>query len=97
MRQKVIKIFPMQCPAALRGLSALYREDEQTRYTERYYPLPLLIIDKIGGAPDNSNRTVNQTLRKDWNIVIDKGFIAKIQVYPTDFLLNQNRIYSTES
>ena len=62
-----------------------------------YYPLPLLIIDKIGGVPDNSNRTVNQTLRKGWNIVIDKGFIAKIQVYPTDFLLIQNRIYSTES
>lgn len=50
-----------------------------------------------GSPPDNSNRTVNQTLRKDWNIVIDKGFIAKIQVYPTDFLLIQNRIYSTES
>ena len=30
-------------------------------------------------------------------MVIDKDFIAKIQVYPTDFLLIQNRIYSTES
>ncbi len=50
-----------------------------------------------GSPPDNSNRTVNQTLRKGWNIVIDKGFIAKIQVYPSDFLLIQNRVYSTES
>lgn len=49
------------------------------------------------GAPDNSNRTVNQTLRKGWNIVIDKDFIAKIQVYPTDFLLTQNLVYSTKS
>ena len=30
------------------------------------------------------------TLRKDWNVVVDKRFVAKIQSCPTNFLLNRN-------
>ena len=83
---------------------------QKGRSKRRFYPLPLLIADEIGGVPvgrgglkkqgkkgtpDNNNRTVNQPLRKDWNVVVNKKFIAKIHIYISPLITCRTHISQT--
>ena len=47
------------------------------------------------GTPDNNNRTVNQPLRKDWNMVVNKKFIAKIHIYISPLITCRTHIPQT--
>ena len=47
------------------------------------------------GTPDNNNRTVNQPLQKDWNVVVDKKFIAKIHIYISPLMTCRTHIPQT--
>ena len=47
------------------------------------------------GTPDNNNRTVNQPLRKDWNVVVNKKFIAKIHIYISPLITCRTHISQT--